>query len=860
MKTKSPFRLPKNIKPVKYDLVIDPDLTAQTFSASVVIDIKITEPTNKIYLHSKELTIGAVFIREITKSKKIEKVSLVPKITYLEKDNAMVLEVPKKISGSWEVSISYTGLIHEDLRGFYISKYLPAGKEGDHNGAEELIGATQFEAIDARRALPCFDEPEMKAIFNLKLIVDKQYSAISNTEVIKKIQKNNNKTEYVFAPTPVMSIYLLAWCIGKFEKISTKSKNKTSVNVYTPLGKAELGRFALSVAPKVLDYFEDYFGIKYPLNKMDLIALPDFASAAMENWGLITFRETCLLVDKENSAFQNTQWIALVIAHEIAHQWFGNLVTMAWWDDLWLNEGFANYIEYKAIDAIFPAWNIWEEFTQGDMGAALSLDALKSSHPIEVPIEDAHKIDEIFDNITYMKGASVIRMLAEYVGEKNFRTGISKYLKANAYTNATTKDLWKFLEKASGKPVERVMGSWTKQAGFPVVSLEDNPPAGGKTTCHQCRYYRNRIIMNKKTKDNPQLWPIPLDDGKSKYLMPAKNSTKIEFSKNAVTLNDKESNLIHIDYSPEFIAKQKLAFEKGKLNSIQRMGLIRNMRALAQCGKANTTEVLEFIKFYKNEDNHIVLTELWATMIQIEHIFGSDIVIKNELRKFYLNIFENFWKYFSWDTKNNDHKMRSAIILNAGYKLGYEKLINEALEKYRDKKITIPPHLRASVYRAVVRYGTKDDNLNLWKILEKETLQEERIRIMASFGAVLKAKDILEVLEYYNSKKVRSQDTPLLIARLLNETNHPEIVYNFIQHHWGEFVDKYGKGGHLLPRIIGGLSVIIDIPTLKHMKEFFKKYPAPGTKMTLDQVYEKIEGSIAWQKQDEIALKKYLSL
>ncbi len=863
---KSPFRLPKYIKPVKYDLAIEPDLTAQTFSATVVIDIVINEPTNKIYLHSKELTIGTVFIREIVKSKKTEKESFIPKITYVEKDNVIVLESPKKISGSWEVSISYTGLIHEDLRGFYISKYdviqKSAVAKGSGETKEELIGATQFEAIDARRALPCFDEPEMKAVFNLKLIVDKQYSAISNTEVIKinnlkraiVSDKISDKTEYVFAPTPLMSTYLLAWCIGKFEKISANSKNKKVVNIYTPLGKAELGRFALSVAPKVLDYFEDYFGIKYPLNKMDLVALPDFASAAMENWGLITFRETCLLMDKKNTAFQNMQWIALVVAHEIAHQWFGNLVTMSWWDDLWLNEGFANYIQYKAVDAIFPEWNIWEEFTQGDMGAALNLDALKSSHPIEVPILDAHNIDEVFDDITYRKGASVIRMLAEYTGEKSFQKGISQYLKANAYKNATTKNLWQFLEKSSGKPVERVMGSWTKQAGFPVVALTDLKSG---TMCTQCRYYRNRIIMNKKNEN--QLWPIPMDDGKSTYLMPAKNSTKIEFDKNAVTLNDKESNLIYIDYSSSFVEKQKIAIQNKKLNPIQRMGLIRNMLALAGCGKASTTEVIEFIKFYKKEDHHIVLSELWGAMIKIEHIFGNDIVIKKELRKFYLNIFENFWKYFSWDTKNNDYKMRSVTILNAGYKLGYEKIINEALDKYRDNKITIPPHLRGGVYRIVVRYGTKDDNLNLWKILEKETLQEEKLRIIGSFGAVLKAKDILEVLEYYNSDKVRTQDTPLLILRLLNETNHPEIVYNFIQHHWGEFVDKYGGGGHLLPRIISGLASIIDAPTLKHMKDFFKKYPAPGTKMTLDQVYEKIEGSLAWQKQDEKELKKYLN-
>lgn len=844
MKKNLPFRLPKAIRPTKYHLSIEPDLVAQTFAGTLTIDIKIAEPSNKIYLHAKDLTIGVVFIRSIQSK---DKISFIPKVSHREKDNVLVLEVPKKISGSWEISIAYTGIIHEDLRGFYISKY-------DRKEGEELIGATQFEAIDARRALPCFDEPEMKAVFNLRIITDKKYTAIANTEVIEKNNKINNTVEYVFAPSPVMSTYLLAWTIGKFERISSASKTGTIVSIYTPLAKKELGRFALEVAPKVLDFFENYFGIAYPLNKLDLVALPDFASAAMENWGLITFRETALLMDKRHTAFQNMQWIALVIAHEIAHQWFGNLVTMEWWDDLWLNEGFANYIEYLAIDAIFPQWNIWQDFTHGDMGAAFKLDALKSSHPIQVPILDAHDIDEIFDDITYRKGASVIRMLAQYVGEKKFQIGISKYLKANAYSNATTKDLWSHLERASGKPVERIMGAWTTQAGFPVISLENKK---NELKCHQCRYYRNRNIM-KRGNEN-ELWPIPLDDGKKTYLLQAKKTSSLEVGKNAITLNDKESNLIHIKYTPTYIARQSDAILNKTLNNVQRMGLIRNMHALAECGLVSTKDLLEFINLFKNENEYIVLSELWSTMVRIDHVFGMDIVIKNDLRKLYLNIYEKLWKYFSWDTKNNDYKMRSAVVLGVAYKLGYEKLIQESLIKFRLSKYVIPAHLRGGVYRIVVRYGNKDDNLKLWSLLENETLHEERMRIMASFGAVLKSRDIVEVLEYYNSDKVRGQDTPLLIARLLAETNHPEIVYKFIEHHWGEFIDKYGKGGHLLSRILGSLAVIRDDSTLKHMKEFFKKYPAPGTKMTLNQVYEKIEGGITWQKQDQKELKKYLS-
>lgn len=845
LKNKSPFRLPAHIIPKEYTLLIESDLVSQTFTGTVTIDVNILKNTDKIYLHSKNLTITNAFIG-VKRKKNEEDISFVPKIKEQKKDDVIILQIPKKIQGLWQVSISFSGLIHDDLRGFYISKY-------EHNKKPELIGATQFEAIDARKAFPCFDEPNMKAIFNMRLIVDDKYTAISNTEVIDKIDKIDNKTEYVFAPSPVMSTYLLAWTIGKFEKIKKAAKNGTMVNIYTPLGKKELGRFGLNVASKSLDFFEDYFKIPYPLNKLDLIALPDFASGAMENWGLITFRETCLLVDKNNTAFQNKQWVALIIAHEIAHQWFGNLVTMEWWDDLWLNEGFANYIEYSAIDSIFPEWKIWQEFTQNDMGSALSLDALKSSHPIEVPILDAHNIDEVFDDITYRKGASIIRMLAEYIGEKKFQKGISSYLKANAYKNATTKNLWYHLEKVSNKPVERIMGIWTKQAGFPVVSMEHNLD---KIKCTQCRYFKNRQILNEK---NDQYWPIPLDDGYKTYLLDAKKTNNIKVHKDAFSLNYKESNLIYIDYTKEFIEKQKIAIKTKQLNNIQKMGLIRNMKALNESGLAHTTELLDFIQLFRNEKSQLVIAQIYSSMLRIQHIFGKNIIIKNNLRKLYLDIFSDLWIYLNWDVKNNNDKIRSSIILNAGYKLGHETIVKESLNRFRDSTYDIPAHLRNGVYKIVVRYGNKNDNLKLWKKLEKEELHEEKMRIMASFAAVLKAKDILDVLDYYNSEKVKKQDTPMLIARLLNETNQPEIVYNYIEHHYGEFVDKYGKGGHLLNFLLGGLSNIHDINTLKHMKKFFKKFPTPGTQMELSQVYEKIESALLWQKSDEKELELYLN-
>lgn len=846
----SPFRLPEYIKPIKYHLVLNPDLPSQTYTGSVKIDIEIAKKINTIFVHSKDLEIAHVFIRQ-NNGKKNSEVEFIPKIKPNKKDSYIELIIDKKISGKAEVEIFFSGLIRDDLYGFYISKYLPAGKE-----ETELIGATQFEAIYARMAFPCFDEPAMKAVFLLDIIVDKSLDVITNTEETKKIVLDNGKIHHIFAPTPKMSTYLLAWTIGKFETLNAKSRKGKTVRVNTPLGKKESGKFALNVAVKVLNYFEDYFKIDYPLTKMDLVALPDFASGAMENWGLITFRETCLLVDKNNSSLVNQQNVALVIAHEIAHQWFGNLVTMAWWDDLWLNEGFANWIEYACIDSIYPEWNVWEDFTHGDIGDAMRLDSLASSHPIEVPIENAEDIDEIFDGITYRKGATVIHMLAEYIGQKNFQKGLQNYMKANSYKNATTKNLWMHLERASRKPVSRVMGAWTKKTGFPVLMLND---LKGKTICSQCRYYRNRAKSEKFSDDGAKtLWPVPLNDGTKTYLLGAKKTNTVNFNKDAVLLNAQEGTLVHIKYSEQFLQRQKDAILAGKLSAIQRMGLVRNMKSLAENGSVTAIEVLEYLALFKKEANHLVLAEIWGTMLRIMHIFGKDESIHKMLENYCGEIFANMWQYMSYDTNKRAEKLRSAVLISVGYRINHAPIIQEALEKFRTIGGNIPPHLRATVYRTVVRYGSEKDKTKLWQMLAKEQMHEEKFRIMASFSAVVKARDLIDVLGYYNSSDVKNQDAPILIARLLNETNNPEIVWNYIEHNWTKIVENYGKSGHLLSYIISGLASVRDEGTLKHMKAFFKKNPAPSIKMSLSQMYEKVEGNILYYKSDARELDNYL--
>ncbi|CAF4714565.1 unnamed protein product, partial [Rotaria sp. Silwood2] len=362
--------------------------------------------------------------------------------------------------GDCELTLKFIGDINDHMQGFYRYKYSTL------DGEEVPYGAsTHFDPANCRRAFPCWDEPNFKATFDITLITPKNLQAISNMPIIYENEYLDDKEWKItkFDRTPIMSTYLVAYVVGEYDYVETKDSNGVSMRVYAPVGKKEHGQFALDIASKVLPFYTEYFNIKYPIAKADQIAIPDFAMGAMENWGLVTYRETTRLIDPEFSSMESRQLVAIDVAHELAHQWFGNLVTMDWWTDLWLNEGFASWIQYLAVDKCYPEFDIWTQFVADTFAPFLVSDALKSSHPIEIPIGHPNEIEEIFDEISYSKGSSVIRMLHDYIGDDTFRKGLHNYLKEYSYKNTVTVNLWSHLSKASNKPVNEVMSSWTLQ-------------------------------------------------------------------------------------------------------------------------------------------------------------------------------------------------------------------------------------------------------------------------------------------------------------------------------------------------------------------------------------------------------------
>ncbi|HTN71323.1 MAG TPA: M1 family metallopeptidase, partial [Methylomirabilota bacterium] len=463
MPEQKPYRLPTTVIPGRYEIRLTPDLGAATFAGEEKVSIQVLEPVRQIVVNAAELEFQTVSVKSPD-----GKVTLGD--AALDGDNEQVtLRFPEALNpGRWELQIKFSGILNDKLHGFYRSTYK------DAKGKEKPLASTQFESTDARRAFPCWDEPAFKAVFQVTLVVDGGLTAISNARVIREIPlPESGKKEVVFADSMKMSTYLVAFIVGEFEGTDATMVGNAPLRVWAVPGKQRLAKFAQEIGRFSLDHFSRYYDIAYPGDKLDLIAIPDFASGAMENLGAITFRETALLVDEEKATRGELERVADVVSHENAHMWFGDLVTMKWWNGLWLNEAFATFMEMLAVDAWKPEWRRWDSFTIS-RAAAMQVDGLKSTRPIEFPVEKPEEAAGMFDVLTYEKGASVLRMLEQYLGADAFRDGIRLYLRRHEYANAETTDLWDALEESTREPVRALMDSWIFQAGYPIISVERN--------------------------------------------------------------------------------------------------------------------------------------------------------------------------------------------------------------------------------------------------------------------------------------------------------------------------------------------------------------------------------------------------
>lgn len=855
---KKSVRLVSHVSPSHYNLTIHPDILSSTFSGKEIIKINIDKEIKSITLHSKDLDIETACIsnkQKVTGSKKNKNIEqFASKITYDDKMETATFYFKDKIpKGKGELSIVFSGIISDSLRGFYKSKYTV-------DGEEKVMATTQFEATDARRAFPCFDEPAHKAVFEVSLIVPNSHTAISNTLPIN-IREHNSEYKIVsFAPSPKMSTYLLAFIIGEFEYTEGRTKDNVQVRIFTTKNKIHQGKFALDTAIRSLEFFTEYFDIPYPMPNLDLIAIPDFEPAGMENWGAITFRESSVLIDEEHSSLTNKQWVATTVAHELAHQWFGNLVTMHWWTDLWLNEGFASYMEKACTNELFPHWRVWDLYLASNRYRnAIEIDSLKNTHAIEVELHHPDEINETFDMVSYEKGTAMIRMLCEYIGDDKFKDGLRYYLKKHSYKNTKTINLWEAFEKVSKKPIKEMMNSWTKQAGFPVVTLTKNKKS--EFILRQNKFFSSRIT--KEENKSNKIWQIPVlykTENKCKKIL-LSNKSIILKEKSIDKLNVDESAFMKVCYDKETLNSIKKDIEENHISVIDRLGVIRDVFALAESGSIPTDEALDFSLSYKNETDYMVWTELVYGINKIYNIVYKEKSV-DKFKEYALSLFSKKAEEIGFEKKEEEDSsstlLRNLLISQAAF-YGDKKIIKEAISVFSHRILKpIDPDIRGVIYNTVARYG----GLKEWKTFEKlykeETLDEEKERLCRAMTQFENTKLLEKTLNFAISKDVRDNIAPFLIAATWNNKIGQDITWQFLKDNWNMMLKKYGEGGLMLSKMMFILGNNTTTKDLKDAKKFFSKNTAPAAEKTLEQAYERIESNVDWIKDDMKGIKNWL--
>ncbi len=845
---KNPVRLTPHIEPLRYEITLKPDLEAHVFSGSETIALSLGKQTKEITLHSKDLEI---FSAQFSFGKQSVEADA---ISYDEDSETATFHFSKTIpKGKGTLALAFTGVLADTMRGFYKSQYLV-------DGENRWMATTQFEATDARRAFPCFDEPAQKAVFDVHLVIPNNKTAISNT-LPHTVKEHESGYKIVsFASTPRMSTYLLAFIVGDFEWIEQKTKSGVLVRIMTVPGKSHQGKFALDTTVRCLEFYEQYFAIPYPLNTLDMIAIPDFSSLAMENWGAITFQEIGLLLDEAQTSTSAKEMIAEVIAHELAHQWFGNLVTMEWWTHLWLNEGFASYIPYLAMESLFPEWNMWEKFSTDTLMIALKLDALKHTHPIEVEVHHPNEIGEIFDAVSYNKGASVIRMLAEYIGDAAFQKGLRMYLRAHSYKNASTIHLWEAFEKASKKPVKKMMAIWTGKSGYPMLTVQSN---GKKMTLTQKRFYSS--AKSRMQSKDTTLWPIPVsaatNKGEKSFGLMNKRTMAVPYTGGWIKVNAHEGSVYRTRYEGALLGALIEPISTKVMAPTDRLGVIRDLFAFAEAGEADTTTVLEMLKVYENETDLTVWTEIVSGLRYIANLLVGTPAY-TPFRVFTSALLSHITEHVGWDEKDGEshnEKLLRPLVLGAASFFGYTVAIAEAIKRFANRtQNPIHADLRGVVYATVAREGGEKEYTTLLTMYRAETLHEEKNRLLGALGCFRDKTLLSRTLAMTVSDEVRMQDRNGAFASVLVNPFGRELGWKFLKKNWKKIGEAYGDGNHLLSRLVGVLNRNTTRGAYDDIKAFFKTHSAPAAERTVDQTLEHIDSNIRWLARDGKKIQKWL--
>ncbi|KAI4909702.1 uncharacterized protein J4E92_010620 [Alternaria infectoria] len=860
--TKGREVLPANVKPVHYDLTLEPDFANFTYQGTVTIDLDVVDDTTSIALNTNELKIHST---KVTAGQQV--ITESPHVTTDDDAQTTTVSFDQTIPGGSQakLTMAFAGVLNDNMAGFYRSSFKAA------DGSTTYMATTQMEPTDARRAFPCFDEPALKAKFTVTLIADEKMTCLSNMDVAseKQIQSTisgGRRKAVTFSPTPLMSTYLLCFIVGELNYIETNNF-RVPVRVYAPKDRdIEHGRFSLELAAKTLAFYEKTFDSPFPLPKMDMVAIPDFSAGAMENWGLVTYRVVDVLIDEKVSGAATKQRVAETVQHELAHQWFGNLVTMDFWDGLWLNEGFATWMSWYSCNVFYPDWKVWEGYVTDNLASALSLDSLRSSHPIEVPVKRADEINQIFDAISYSKGSSVIRMISKYVGEDTFMEGIRRYLKKHAYGNTETGDLWAALADASGKDVGKVMDIWTKKVGFPVVTVTE-----GTDSIHlkQNRFLRTADV---KPEEDQTLYPVFLalrtkegvDEDLTLFDREADFKLKdLDFFK----LNADHSGLYRTSYTPERLRKLGISAKEGLLTVEDRAGMIADAGSLAASGYQKTSGILSLLDSFKHEAEFVVWGEITGRISSLRGAWMfEDQKIRDALKKFQLELSAEKAHELGWTFNEKDGHIEQqfkGLMFGAAGIAGDEEITKASFDMF-DKfkagdKSAIHPNIRGSVYAIVLANGGQEEYDVIVNETRNAATSDERNSALRALGRAKSPELIQRTLAMALSDEVKGQDIYLPIAALRSHAEGCHALWKWVKDNWEELERR-------LPPSLSMLSSVVAITTsgfthrehIEDIEAFFKGKSTKGFDMALSQSIDAISAKAAWLERDADDVKTWL--
>lgn len=795
--TKVP-RLLDTFTPNHYNLTLDlTHAEEKEFSGTVIISGDST--SESISLHSKGLTIQSATIDNQP-----------AEVSFGEFDE-LRLSQPNLENGNHTIHINFSGNITDAMHGLYPCYFT-------HDSVKKQLFATQFESHHAREVFPCVDEPAAKAEYDLTLITRPGITVLGNMPV-KHQEENDNSLTTAFEKTPRMSSYLLAFVIGELHKKTARTKSGVEVNVWaTPAQNENTLDFALDIATRSIDFYDEYFGVKYPLPKSDHVALPDFSSGAMENWGLITYRESCLLADPELTPESSRRFIATVIAHELSHQWFGNLVTMNWWNDLWLNESFANMMEYVAIDALQPDWHMWEDFATNEVTAALRRDSLDGVQSVQADVNHPDEISTLFDPaIVYAKGGRLLVMVRKLIGEEAFRAGLKSYFEKFAYKNTVGNDLWQELESASGQPIVNLMNTWISQPGLPVVSVSNSHDAA---TLSQERFF----IGEHQPSD--VLWPIPLFANQPL-------DVKI-LNQKETTISIEKPLQLNCGLSAHFVTKydessrEYLLKNITKLPTLDKICILQDATILARAGFENSASLLPLALSLKTETNEKVFGMAASALSELRKFVDDNDTARDSLKKISGEFARATFEELGWDEKageSDDDRERRTTALGLMMYSEDKEVLNEAKTRFDNNKLEdLPTEIRALIISANVRHFETPEMIeNLfatYKNTPSNDLQNDIAIGLTSTKNPETAEKILANIK--DSNIIRPQDASRWFVYLIRTRESRQIAWNWLKENWAWVEGTFGEDKSYDDFIRYAATALLTPNELDDFRQFFE--------------------------------------